>query len=122
MTTAPRRILIIEDDPLQAELFADMLAMAFPEAAIQKAATAEQALALALPFQPQVVIADGNLPGGVSGCAAVGRLRSLVPPFKALLVSGCWRELGGSSARVFDAALEKPVRMAQLLSVVRAWM
>jgi len=121
MTNAASRLLIIEDHPLQADLLATALSLEFPGELIERVATGEEAVAVAETFQPHVVISDRNLPGGINGSEAVSRLRSLLPPFKALLLSGSYHKAEGIDQRVFDASLEKPVKLTDLLSMLRSW-
>ncbi|MGY6660722.1 MAG: response regulator [Glycocaulis sp.] len=63
-TTQPARILLIEDDDTEAELFAGMLVRKSPECTVSRAASGRAALAqLASSPLPDCVVLDLRLPG-----------------------------------------------------------
>ncbi|HCY55257.1 MAG TPA: response regulator [Oceanicaulis sp.] len=63
-TTPPARILLVEDDDTEAELFAGMLVRKSPECTVARAASGHEALAkLADGPLPDCVVLDLRLPG-----------------------------------------------------------
>jgi CheY-like chemotaxis protein len=72
---APRRVLLVEDDPLSALLFGEAL-RAHTGLALRVAGNAETALALAAQWQPELLVIDGHLPDA-KGHELLARLRLL---------------------------------------------
>src|SRR5438105_2829467 len=69
----PRRVLFIEDDPDEREMYVSAMHAAGWE--VRESATGEDAIAIAPEFCPDVVVADLNLPG-VDGAATTRLLRA----------------------------------------------
>jgi len=108
----PRRILIVEDEPI--------LRMAFAEAAreagyaVIEAANPQGALQhLASEMAVDLVFSDIYLPGGMDGLALARRIRADYPGVKILLTSGRGIPPG---APTFGPFIAKPYATADLLS------
>lgn len=108
-------ILVIEDD----EMLRDLFDLFLREDGYHVAAAGggPQALALVTTgFQPEAVVADYNLPGGMNGVEAVLRLReALGRPVPALILTGdVSREAAADIARQGIDHCVKPLRPAEL--------
>lgn len=73
--TAPRRVLLVEDDPLSALLFGEAL-RAHTGLVLRVAGNGETALALAAQWQPELLVIDGHLPDA-KGHELLAQLRRL---------------------------------------------
>jgi len=121
----PLRILVTDDDVNVAQSTALWLQLEGYE--VKTAATGEAALALYQSFQPQVVLLDIGLHGGMDGCEVARRLREQ-PGGQGLLliaVTGYSHEeaRAGTRAAGFDHHLVKPIdpdELAALLAEVDA--
>ena len=71
---APRRVLYVEDNPINAELMRELLCMQ-PGVELQVAEDGPAALALTASWQPQLVLMDLDLPG-MNGIEVLRRLRA----------------------------------------------
>jgi PAS domain S-box-containing protein len=114
------KILIVDDDPVSTELMVRLAQRAGYSAL--GAATAEEALALFVPFQPDVVVLDVVLPG-VDGVAAMHQMRRLAPDrwLPVVLVSArntSEEVLKGLTAGANDY-LTKPVVVEHLLAKLK---
>lgn len=71
-TTAPVRVLIVDDHPLARRGVASLAAEAFPDHDIREAGTTTDAIAVATTFQPNLVVLDLRMPdppGPAATCA-----------------------------------------------------
>jgi CheY-like chemotaxis protein len=80
----PKKVLIIEDNPLNLELFADLLEV--NGFTVHSASTAEEGLRLARELQPDLVLMDFGLPG-MDGLEAIRNLK-VNPATRHLTVVG----------------------------------
>jgi CheY-like chemotaxis protein/anti-sigma regulatory factor (Ser/Thr protein kinase) len=71
---APRRVLYVEDNPVNVELMRELVRLQ-PGVELQVAADGAAALTLAATWQPQLVLMDLDLPG-MSGLEVMRRLRA----------------------------------------------
>ena len=88
MTAAspPLRILLVDDHPIVRRGVSDILAAAFPHAAIQEVGSGGEALALARSQPWDIVILDLTLPDG-SGLDVLKKIRELQPRMPVLILS-----------------------------------
>ena len=112
-------ILVVEDDPDMRELLRLLLHdEGYIVAAASNGPAALDMVARGA-ARPGLVLADYNLPGGMTGLQAVGRLREALPGVPAIILTG-----DTSAATLHDVAqagcghLSKPVRPAGLLQMV----
>jgi DNA-binding NarL/FixJ family response regulator len=112
------RVLIIEDDAIQAEGL-QFLLTSRGHAVCGKAATGERGLTLAATLQPDVVIADVKLAGAVDGIDAAERIRDACPCVVIFLTAYADP---ASTKRMLrtkpDAILTKPARPEQIIRVI----
>lgn len=101
------RILLVEDDEDNRELFAEFLSEEFD---VSTAPDAEAGLATFLRERPDVVITDQNLPG-MTGTALAMQIKKACPLAGVVLVSGHNRLSGVGDC---DAVLEKPLNLEAL--------
>jgi len=80
----PKRILVVEDDDLQYELYEEALA----EYELVRARTATSALACIAKQQPHLIILDHVLARGEHGLEILPELKELVPYVPIIIVSG----------------------------------
>lgn len=111
-------ILVVEDDPLQVELFA----VALPQYRLIPVTTIHEAKAILRRHSPDVILLDHLLGEGERGADSVGGLKQIAPQVPVIIVTGTLglRDQlsalqGGLSA---DFVLEKPVDIDQLTHVV----
>jgi len=115
---APRRVLLVEDEPTLRLLARRALAGAGHE--VEAAEDSEAALALVeAGFAPDLLVSDVTMPGEMDGLGLVVALRERRPDLPVILVSGyaeatVGEGLAGRGVRF----LEKPFRMAELLAAV----
>jgi len=79
-----KRLLIIEDDDLQYEIYEDALS----EFALTRARTGSAALAMLASVQPHLVVLDHVLDGGERGLDFLPEFRELMPHVPVIIVSG----------------------------------
>lgn len=112
------RILVVDDNALQREVVADVLASEGYE--VQVAGSGAEALAAARTAPPDVVVLDLMLPD-TDGATVLAALRTepALRPFRVVVTTGVRspsvRRLPG-----VDAALFKPFGLGELLSAVEA--
>ncbi len=118
----PHRILIIEDDPDNAEALALLLTMAGHT--VRVAHDGDSGLHAATEFLPDVLLCDLGLPGVVSGHAVATTLRDDVrfAPVLRIAITGRSGSQDERQARQagFDAFLTKPVTWKALESILRS--
>ncbi|MDQ2103385.1 PocR ligand-binding domain-containing protein [Azospirillum isscasi] len=71
---APRRLLYVEDNPVNLQLMRDLLSEV-PDFILASAPTAEVGIEMAVATQPDVIVLDVNLPG-MNGIEALGQLKT----------------------------------------------
>jgi PAS domain S-box-containing protein len=112
---APRRVLLIDDNQDAAESLAWMLRADGHE--VQTGFSADDALAMATAWRPDVVLLDIGLPR-MDGYEVARRLRAdtSAPPMRLVALTGYGRpeDLQRSAAAGFDGHLVKPVSMDAL--------
>jgi DNA-binding NtrC family response regulator len=112
------RILIVEDDDLQYELYEEAL-KGYELVRFSKASEALQVLAAA---QPQLIILDHILAGGEQGLDYLGQYRELLPYVPVLIVSGVLELQQQINAlqgpRRAHYCISKPVDLHQLRQTV----
>ncbi|MSU50868.1 MAG: response regulator, partial [Opitutus sp.] len=116
---ARRRVLIVDDNATNRAVMVDMLAPLGFE--LVEAADGEGAIAEASRFQPDLVLMDLRLPGGIDGLEATRRLRRTErgPALKIIAVSASAYDLDRSEcfAAGCDEFLAKPFREEELWAV-----
>ncbi len=116
----PARVLVIEDHPDAAESMRLLLKLAGHE--VEVARTGPAGVAAAGAFQPQVVLCDLGLPGGMSGYDVARALRAYpaLAGVRLVAVSGYGQPEDRDRARAagFDLHLTKPVDPAALRGVL----
>jgi DNA-binding NtrC family response regulator len=112
------RILIIEDDDLQYELYQDALG----DHALYRAATASEAMKRIAEVQPQLIILDHILADGELGLEYLGELRELLPYVPVIVVSGALevqQQIGAlQGPRRAHFCIAKPVDLEELARTV----
>jgi len=114
-------ILIVDDDEKSRRLACDVLNHHGFHAV--PAASGEEALTLARPAPPALVLLDIQLPG-ISGYETIGKLRALHPGQRlrvlAMTASVTSADQGRITTQGFDGFVAKPiVRVSELVRVVR---
>ncbi|HEY2961187.1 MAG TPA: HD domain-containing phosphohydrolase [Pyrinomonadaceae bacterium] len=116
-TTAPPRILIVDDEIEITEILADLLSEDYE---CLKAASAEQALMLLREHQFQLVISDITMPG-MSGLEMIPHVKDLSPETVVVMISGMQTvesAIGALRLGAFDY-LMKPFDLRQVEAVVK---
>ena len=114
------RVLLVEDDPMNIELFVDVLEQAGHDVAVEKDGVAGRERALAERFD--LCIFDVHLPR-LRGDDAVRELRDrgLASPVIALSSSALTDEVKRGMAAGFDAYLTKPISPASLRTAIELY-
>ena len=114
-----RKILIVDDEPLIADMLADLLTLHGHN--VEKAYSGFAALLIARRFRPDVLICDVIMPG-IDGVETASRVRSCVPRCQVVLVTA---EISTATVlldkRHFVGqvdVLDKPVHSRQLLEII----
>jgi signal transduction histidine kinase len=125
VTNGGRRVLVIEDNPDTAESMRMLLTLTGHD--VRLAATGSAGVETARAYQPEVVICDIGLGGGMDGYAVARKLRQAPEVCDALLIAstGYGQEEDQRRCREagFDVHLTKPVdfgELQRLLSGARA--
>lgn len=115
---AGKRILMIEDDAIQAHTAAMMMEDWGYQ--VEIAGTAAQAESRVADFTPDLIVSDYRLRGGVDGLAVIGRLRGLLAAeLPAILVTG-ETSVGDDAAKAGVRLLYKPYMPDQLEAAIHA--
>lgn len=116
----PRRVLYVEDNPLNQTLMRDLL-QSHPGVELRLAGDGPSALQLAVQWQPQLVLLDLDLPG-VSGYEVLRRLRADQATAALPCIAVSALALGPEIQRALDlgcvAYLSKPFELARLLDLI----
>ena len=119
----PRRILVVEDNPLNLKLVRDVLQVAGYE--VIEARTGEEGLRMAQEDPPDLVLMDLQLPG-IDGTETLRRLRegTLGPDVPVVAVTAlAMAEDKERAARAgFDGYVEKPISVRDLPGQIEAFM
>jgi CheY-like chemotaxis protein len=114
-----RRILVVEDNPLNLKLVRDVLEHAGYE--VLGAGTGEDGLEVAARMSPDLVLMDLQLPG-INGVETLHRLRNGVldpgVPVAAVTALAMPAERAVAMEAGFDAWIEKPISVRTLPSQV----
>jgi CheY-like chemotaxis protein len=117
-----RKVLYVEDNPANVSFMQDLLS-SFDGLSLVTAGTAEQGVALAQSFRPDVILMDINLPG-ISGIEAMRRLRGLPEtqgiPVIALTAAASERDRQHGEQAGFYRYLTKPLKVDELLDTLEA--
>ncbi|HEY8879041.1 MAG TPA: ATP-binding protein [Roseateles sp.] len=113
----PRRVLLIDDNQDAAESLAMMLRADGHE--VRTGFGAEEALAMAAAWHPEVVLLDIGLPG-MDGYEVARRLRAAGGPQRLVALTGYGQpeDIQRSTEAGFDGHLVKPVDMAALARAI----
>jgi two-component system cell cycle response regulator DivK len=111
----PRRILVVEDNPLNLKLVRDVLQVAGYD--IVEARTGEEGLQAATSDPPDLVLLDLQLPG-IDGTETMRRLRQgiLAPSVPVVAVTAFAMAADRARAELagFDGYIEKPISVRAL--------
>ena len=112
------RVLVVEDDPVQAEEMAGFLGRA--GLVVETAPDGAHAMRMAEILRPRVVVLDYNLPD-MTGVIVAERLRLLSPDIAVIMMSG---RIGGLSENVLkqlgiSVFVSKPVPLGVLRQAVQ---
>ena len=113
MKRVPRRVLIVDDEPLVCGLLRDFLATVSDEVA--SATSGTDALKIVRVFQPNVMLTDMMMPG-MSGADLLDALRQAGVTVPVILMSG--KPL--TMPEGFFGLLRKPFDLLELAEVVTA--
>ncbi len=116
-----RKILVVDDEPLIADLLADLLTL--HGHIVQKSYSGAAALLIARTFRPDVLISDVTMPG-IDGVETASQVRGYSPQCRVLLITA---EVAAARFlllnRPFSGQVEivaKPVHSRQLLQTIAA--
>ena len=119
----PRKILVVEDNPLNRKLVRDVLQFAGYD--VIEAHTGEEGLRVAQQDPPDLVLMDLQLPG-IDGTETLRRMRqgSLGPdvPVVAVTAFAMAEDRERASQAGFDGFVEKPISVRELPGQVEAFM
>ena len=119
----PRRILVVEDNPLNLKLVRDVLS--FADYDVVEAQSGEEALRAAKATPPDLVLMDLQLPG-IDGTETLHRLRqdTLGPDVPVVAVTAfAMAEDKERAARAgFDGYIEKPISVRALPGQIEAFL
>ena len=122
MTTPPRRVLVVDDDPAQRELFRRTLVNAGYDVSL--APDGEQAILALQKSVPDALLLDLGLPG-ISGLEVVRRVRAMpaIAHLRILIVTGNVEQAAHQEAADLGCAvcLFKPFDPSSLPGLV-AWL
>jgi two-component system, cell cycle response regulator DivK len=116
---AGRRVLVVEDNPLNLKLIRDVLTISGYQ--VVGAATGEQCVELAQTFLPDLVLMDIQLPGmdGYEALRALRRMPQLDDvPVVAVTAFAMTEDRERVAREGFDGYLEKPISVRALPSQV----
>ena len=118
-----QRILIVEDNPMNMELAADLLEVA--GFAVVLAKTAEEGLALASTDKPDLILMDIGLPG-MDGLEATRRLKQNPATANIPVVAVSASVMSGDEAKAFAAGccgyISRPIDTRQFAKTVAGYL
>ena len=118
-----RRILIVEDNPMNMELAADLLEVA--GFTVLPATTAEDGLALAQTERPDLILMDIGLPG-MDGLEATRRLKQNPATASIPVVAVSASVMSGDEAKAFAAGccgyISRPIDTRQFAKTVAGYL
>jgi two-component system, sensor histidine kinase and response regulator len=117
-----RRLLVVDDDPVNLVFMTDVLCAAGLR--VTTAADGQEAIALAATTRPQLILMDIHMPN-LDGRAAAARLRSelgLKIPVIAMTAITEVAELAACRAAGMDDILPKPARPAAVYACLSKWL
>ena len=85
-SSTSKRVLIVDDEPLVAELLTEMLIQSDQGYSVQAALTASDALVAVSRQRPDVILLDVNMPG-MNGLEALRLIKHLDPAIPVLMVT-----------------------------------
>jgi CheY-like chemotaxis protein len=116
-----RKILVVDDEPLIADLLTELLTIHGQN--VQKSYSGSAALLIARHFRPDILISDVTM-SGMDGVETALRIRDYAPQCQVLLVTA---EVAAARVllrkRLFNGQVEivaKPVHSRQLLQIIAA--
>jgi CheY-like chemotaxis protein len=116
-----QRILVVDDEPDNLNLLADLLE--FQGADVKRAENATQGIAAVDDFKPQMILLDLSMPG-VDGWEMHRRLRARPEladtPIIAITALAMPTDVERASAEGFDGYITKPFRIQSLLADIEA--
>ena len=119
----PRRILVVEDNPLNLKLVRDVLSFAGYD--VVEAQSGEEGLRVAQQDPPDLVLMDLQLPG-IDGTETLRRLRQgpLGPdvPVVAVTALAMAEDKERASRAGFDGYVEKPISVRALPGQIEAFL
>ena len=117
---APLRVLVVDPDDRIRETLAGLLCIDGQCAVVGSAGTADDAIALAGTFRPDVVLLDPRIPAMAAGRAVIPCLREAVPGVRILVLN--WSDTADGSPRAdgADAYIKKTFRPHELIDAVVA--
>ncbi|OBF41049.1 two-component system response regulator [Mycobacterium sp. ACS1612] len=119
----PRRILVVEDNPLNLKLVRDVLSFAGYD--VVEAQSGEEGLRVAKQTPPDLVLLDLQLPG-IDGAETLRRLRqdTLGPhvPVVAVTALAMAEDKARASQAGFDGYVEKPISVRALPGQIQAFL
>lgn len=117
---APLRVLVVDpDDRIRATL-ASLLCIDGQCAVVGSAGGADDAIALAATFRPDVVLLDPRIPAMDGGRAVISCLREAAPGVRVIALTWSDTADGGIAAGVADAYIKKTFRPHELIDAVVA--
>jgi two-component system cell cycle response regulator DivK len=118
----PRRILVVEDNPLNLKLVRDVLQFAGYD--VNEAQSGEEGLRVAQQDPPDLVLMDLQLPG-IDGIETLRRLRDGGPgrdvPVVAVTAFAMAEDRERAALAGFDGFIEKPISVRELPGQVEAF-
>lgn len=116
----PLQFLLIDDHPMVRNLFNQLLTRAYPDAAVEEAGNAREAMQLITRTPWDLVILDIDLPDR-SGLDLLYDLRAVAPDAPVLVVSGrCEEEFGERSLKAGAMGfLQKASPLDDILTAIR---
>ena len=119
----PRRILVVEDNPLNLKLVRDVLQFAGYE--VIEAHSGEEGVRAAQADPPDLVLMDLQLPG-IDGTETLHRLRqgplARDVPVVAVTASAMAEDRERASLAGFDGYVEKPISVRELPGQIEAFL
>ena len=118
--TAPLRVLVVDPDDRIRETLRALLAIDGQCAVVGSAGSADEAVALAATFRPDVVLLDPRIPATEGGRAIITCLREAAPGVRILVLNWSTADPGDTPAGGADAYIKKTFRPHELIDAVVA--